>query len=487
MNLRHWCDLDEQIYVSETDEEYKQYAGLEYNEKLIENLAELKVSSSQIFIDFFSKPRELLLGSIEDIAYSKTKRLELELHNIRNTKIISTRNIFKGSPVNWSDWRQFNSIEENHERRKNVYDDFIAKTHYITPIVVKRFSLIKEVYTDFGEKHGLDPVTSYLEQEKISYSQLVDFIKYMGQRAKRPFQEALSEVSRSILGRQPEYYDDFYFFRNRVYSEIDKNFSRINPINEVKKVLIAMGFDLAKIHFDTEDRKNKYPSPICFFVRIPIDIRVLFKRETPIFDFQACFHETGHAIHASSVDPDIEYWNKYRISMGIAEIFSTFLERLTKRSQYIRSLTDSTNIDETTINKLIARTHLMELFFVTFYTANSLMKLEYWRQNLSADQACELYSRLIKEYMGMEVPGEYWLLHHILPESIMYVPSYLLAAVRAAELESCLGDRFGNMWWKEKGSGKWLREIMKPGAAINLSTFSRLDSSKFLDEITQLL
>ncbi|MFZ0203020.1 MAG: hypothetical protein WAL46_04920, partial [Nitrososphaeraceae archaeon] len=342
MNLNHWCDLDEQIYISETDEEYKQYAGLVYNEKLIENLAELKIRSSQIFIDFFSKPRELLLGSIEDIAYSKTKSLELELHNIRNTKIVSSRNMFKGSPVNWSTWRQFNSKEEDHEKRKDVYDEFIAKTHYITPIVVKRFSLIKEVYRDLGERYGLDPVSSYLEQEKISYSQLVEFIKSMGQRAKRPFQEALMEVSRSILGRQPEYYDDFYFFRNKVYSDIDKNFSRINPVNEVKKTLTYMDFDPSKIHFDTEDRKDKYPSPICFFVRIPTDIRVLYKRETPIFDFQACFHETGHAIHASSVDPNIEYWNKYRISMGIAEIFSTFLERLTKSRQYIQSLIGST-------------------------------------------------------------------------------------------------------------------------------------------------
>ena len=85
---------------------------------------------------------------------------------------------------------------QDHEKRKDVYDEFIAKTHYITPIVVKRFSLIKEVYRDLGKRYGLDPVTSYLEQEKISYSQLVEFIKSMGQRAKRPFQEALTEVSR---------------------------------------------------------------------------------------------------------------------------------------------------------------------------------------------------------------------------------------------------------------------------------------------------
>ena len=307
----------------------------------------------------------------------------------------------------------------------------------------------------------------------------------MGKKAKKPFREALTEVSKAVLNIQPKYYDYFYFFRNKVYSDIERNFSGIDPVNEVKKTLTNINFDLSKIHFDTEDRKDKYPSPICFFVRIPDDIRVLYKRESPIFDFQACFHETGHAMHASSVDPNMEYWNKYKISMGIAEIFSTFFERLTKNCRYIHSLFGSAKVNEIIINKLIARTHFMELFFVTFYTANSLMKLEYWQQNLSMDQACKVYSKLIKEYTGFEVPGEYWLLHHILPESIMYVPSYLLAAVRAAELEAYLRNKFGDLWWREHESGKSLGEIMRPGAAIDLSIFSRLDSSTFLNEIIE--
>jgi hypothetical protein len=485
LNLQHWCELDEQIYISETDEQYKQYAGLSYNEKLMEQLAEIKIGSSKIFINFFSKPRELLLGSIEDIAYSKTKKLELDLYNTRNTKIVSSRHMFKDSPINWSNWRQFNSLEGNHKKRKEVYDEFIAKTNYIAPIVEQRFSLIKNVYRDLGEIHGLDPVSSYLEQENISYDQLIEFIKSMGNKAKKPFREALTDVSKDVLNTQPEYYDDFYFFRNKIYSDIEGNFSSIDPVNEAKKTLTNMDFDLSKIHFDTQDRKNKYPSPICFFARIPDDIRVLFKRESPIFDFQACFHETGHAMHASSVDPNMEYWNKYKISMGIAEIFSTFFERLTKNSQYIHSLSASAKANEIVINKLIARTHFMELFFVTFYTANSLMKLEYWQQNLSVAKACQVYSKLIKEYTGFEVPGEYWLLHHILPESIMYVPSYLLAAVRAAGLEAYLRNKFGDMWWREKEAGKSLREIMRPGAAIDLSLFSRLDSSTFLNEIIE--
>jgi len=50
-----------------------------------------------------------------------------------------------------------------------------------------------------------------------------------------------------------------------------------------------------------------------------------------------------------------------------------------------------------TVNELESRNKFMELFFVTFYTANSLMKLEYWDKNLTVDKASDVYSRLIKE------------------------------------------------------------------------------------------
>lgn len=491
MNLQQWCELDELIYVSQADEEYKQYAGLDFKKEIIEQLAEIKLNNSKILIDFFSNPRLLLLGAIEDIAYSKNKRLELELHNTRNEKVSSSKYKFEGSAVNWSTWRQFNSHEKDHTKRKELFDEFILKTRYITPIIEKRFLSIKQVYEEYGyskvepkEENKLDPLSAYLEHENISYDKLIEFIKSMGERAKKPFEESSMDIGRTILGKEPEYYDDFYFFRNKIYSDIDSNFLAVDPLISVKKTLRAMEFDLSRIHFDTENRRNKYPSPICFFVRIPRDIRILYKRESPYFDFQACFHETGHAMHASSIDENNEYWNKYRIPMGIAEVFSTFLEGLTKNSSYVNPLL-GLNKDDKVMNKLISRNRFMELFFVTFYAANSLMKIEYWKRNLSIDQACKLYSRLIKEYTGFEIPGEYWLLHHILPESIIYVPSYLLAAVRAAELNTYMKNRFGDKWWTEKESGKNLREIMKSGASIDLSTFSNLDSSIFVKEITE--
>ena len=45
-------------------------------------------------------------------------------------------------------------------------------------------------------------------------------------------------------------------------------------------------------------------------------------------------------------------------------------------------------------------------------------------------------NRILSKLTILLIKGEYWLLHDILPESIMYVLFYLLAAVRAAELEN---------------------------------------------------
>jgi hypothetical protein len=482
MDLNQWCQLDEQIYIAEMDERYKQHAGLSYSERIVERLAEMRTISAETFVNFFSQPRELFLSSLENIADSSTKKLELKLYNLRNEKIISSRYRFDRAPVNWSTWRQFNSIEKDPKKRKHVFDEFISKTRYISPIIKERFDQMDRIYRQHSD-NKLTPLDGYLENEKVSYSHLRNFVKSMGRQARKPFQEALQAMSKKVLGRKAEYYDDFYFFRNRIYADLEKEFVGVNPPELVSRTLATMQFDLSSIQIDTEQRKNKYPSPICFFVQVPKDIRVLYKSESPYFDLQGCYHEMGHAVHASSINAQAEYWNRYSFSMGIAEIFSIFLERLTKNRKYLSSLGIKNN---QILEEIQARNNFMDLFFVTFYTANSLMKAEFWHEKLSMEKASDLYARLIKEYTDFEMPGEYWMLHHILPDAIMYVPSYLIAAVRAVELDHHLQDKFGEKWWTQVETGKYVREIIQSGAAINLSRFSRLDSSLFMNELTNI-
>jgi oligoendopeptidase F len=188
----------------------------------------------------------------------------------------------------------------------------------------------------------------------------------------------------------------------------------------------------------------------------------------------------GHAVHASSIDPELEYWDRYCFPMGIAEVFSIFLERLTKDRKYLVHLGIK---DHRVLDELCERNRFMELFFVTFYAANSLMKIEFWKKHLGVEEASELYARLMNRYTGIDMPGQYWMLHHILPDAVMYVPSYLLAAVRAAELEKLLKDEYGEEWWLDPKSGDLLKEIMRPGANLDIKRFSKLDVSHYLRQI----
>jgi hypothetical protein len=60
----------------------------------------------------------------------------------------------------------------------------------------------------------------------------------------------------------------------------------------------------------------------------------------------------------------------------------------------------------------------------------------------------------------------------------------MLAAIRAAELERYLMNRFGEKWWNEPPAGKKLKEIMSKGDKINLKEFSKLDQSTLMKDIT---
>jgi len=149
LDLREWCNLDEILYTAETNEQYLQFAGYDYDKRNIENLSKMKSLISEIFIRSFSEPKILFLSSIENLSESITKPLELKLHDLRGTKIKSDTLKFNGKPVNWNTWRQFNSNENDDNKRKIVFDEFIKKTKYISPVINLRFKKIKEIYFDF--------------------------------------------------------------------------------------------------------------------------------------------------------------------------------------------------------------------------------------------------------------------------------------------------------------------------------------------------
>jgi hypothetical protein len=200
----------------------------------------------------------------------------------------------------------------------------------------------------------------------------------------------------------------------------------------------------------------------------------------PFTDMESSMHEHGHGMHFISISEDAHYWDKYTIPNGVAEMFSTLVERLMRKKAF---LTRQFKASEEVADDVAERTRFMELYFLTFYAANSLMKVEFWEENLSMEQANDRYERHAEEFMGMRLPGKYWQLHHVMPDYDLYSPSYMVAAVRAAELDRKLTNLFGANWWTDKRAGNYICTVAKDGASIKLSGFSRLDTGPYLKDL----
>ena len=308
-------------------------------------------------------------------------------------------------------------------------------------------------------------------------------VSRLGELAKAPFRDSLALYSAEILGRPAEYYDDYYFFRNRVFRRYaEKLPTTEKPIGKIIKTMKRMGLDASRIVVDDANRKGKNASAFCFAIKVPTDVRISYRKANPLEDFASVFHEFGHGIHFSSIDPKASFSDRYWVASGVAEIFSIFFEGLIHEKGFLTAELGLSGRRR----DIMERFRFNSLFFAAFYAANSTLKLRYWHDRLSFDALDGLYADLTERFLGIRYPGAYWKLHHVMPEYILYSPSYLIAAVRALELRNALVERFGDTYWKERESGKALLELMRPGQSLDLS-FSKLDEAAYVKSLSSPL
>ncbi|MBI4016651.1 MAG: hypothetical protein HY363_03075 [Candidatus Aenigmarchaeota archaeon] len=469
--LAAWEQTAEQLHVKLSDEYFKLETGLAYSKAKISSLERLSRQHAELFLQNFSAPRKLYLDCIATIAKAKTHNSLLRLHELRKEKICVKKIKFNNAPVCWTSWRTFAAQASDYER-KTVFDSFINKVKFITPEITKYFDVSRKIYS----KYDINPLQVYLEDHNISAETLRDILCKLGNGTKDKFKTEFRKYTKKFLGRTPQYYDDFYFMRNIVFKDLEEGF-HVDAKQSVLKSLLELGFNPHIIKVDSVDRAQKFPSPFCSFVKIPDDIRVSYKMENPLNTAIALYHEFGHAAHAITINPQLPYHKKYVLSEGLTETFSIFLENLLSDENYLVQVLE---LPQNYAQELVKRIRFTEHYAIVFYVANSFLKIDQWEKNLTAKQMNEAYAQYLKEWTGLDVPGQYWQLHHILPESLMYVPSYLLAMARAHEITELLKKECGKWWWANKRAGDELRTVMMQGADSKVGDFQTLDIDSYL-------
>jgi hypothetical protein len=420
-------------------------------------------------------PRPLLYATIRGSRASEYTRLDNEIYRMRGETVSVDDG---GETVNLNNWRLFNRTHVRDPlRRRRVFDALLDGAQALTPRLAERFSLSRELFGRFG----MTPLDAYLEEEGVTYAGLTDLIDSTARAAGPGFGEALVANAAELIGHVPAYYDDFYVFSNVIYEPIDRLFAEVDFARLFGPIYEGLGFNPSQIDVDGEPRQGKHASPVCFAVRVPDEVYVLYQRTSPVYDYTGYSHEMGHALHFASVEGSMSYMDRYLVPAGVAEIFSILFEALATTPRF---LSEEVGLPAEAIDELGRRERFMDLYFLTFYGANSMFKLRYWTEHPDMYAADALYANLYRTYVGLDMPGRYWQTHHVVALSDVYAPSYLLAKVRSVELRRLLEERFTERWWRNPEAGTYLRdELMGPGRRIALEGFSRLDPRPYLSSL----
>ncbi len=442
--------------------------------ELMRHLSQRLTEISQTFLSDFSEPRSMYLESIATIAAAKRLDVELEFDDMRMERISTEKYDVKGRRLNWGSWRQFNSTTNDPERRKGVFDDFVSKAPSIADLVRKRMQISKEVYSEYD----MTPLDSYLELEQIGFDDLHGLLSRLGDGARGPFLEAAEHFAPDVLGKQEvEYFDDYYTWNGRIFGPLSEYFDGASPLEKVRSFLAGWGIDASRIKVDDQDREKKSPSAFCFGIQIPNDVRVVYRKVSPFSDFGSVFHEFGHGIHGISGRSDDPVWKRYIIPRSVAETFSTLLESMLDNPEY---LGEHLGLHKDSIRNVLDRRRFMHLAFLTFYAANSIMKMEFWKYSYTVEQAANRWQELTKRFF-IEVPGYYWVLHHIMPNYDMYSPSYVIANLRVSAIRKRLKEKFGDRWWKRTETGAFVRGIAETRGEFDIKAW-QLNPEDFLEE-----
>ena len=138
----------------------------------------------------------LFIMSVGAVGMAVTYRQLLKLYAARTTKVVSKEFKFGGAPVNWGSWRQFAASTDDASARKRIFDDFVVKSSALAPLIQSRF----ETYRGLLAKFGTDPLSVYLRHEGVSYGRLSSMVERLGELARGPFRDSLSQYSAEILG-----------------------------------------------------------------------------------------------------------------------------------------------------------------------------------------------------------------------------------------------------------------------------------------------
>ncbi len=249
-------------------------------------------------------------------------------------------------------------------------------------------------------------------------------------------------------------HDIGFLFRAK---EFDRLFPQENMMKALNATLDGMGLPLdanKNINLDVEVREKKSPRAFCSTIRVPEQIMLCIMPKGGLDDYRSLFHEMGHSQHFSNVDPRMPFEFKYLGDNSVTESNVFLFENLLADKSWLLHTMAMSDEDATNVAQFIS---FETLYMIRRYAAKLIYELEL---HTGAKNPEKLYSSILEGALKFKHPEIHYLYDM---DPGFYAANYIRAWMFEVQLRTVLDSKFGEMWWKEKECGNFLKEMWSSG------------------------
>jgi hypothetical protein len=212
------------------------------------------------------------------------------------------------------------------------------------------------------------------------------------------------------------------------------------------------------IEVDAEPRPRKHPRACCFAPRVPGEVIVLLAPRGGVDDWEALFHETGHAFHAAFTSPDLPVERRRIGDPALTETWAFLLHYRIADPAWIPDVVPAPRAER--FARAIA---FRKLALLRRYAAKIRYELELNALPAGVDPRplADLYAEELSSATGYVYREGSYLAD---TDPLLYSVDYLRAWCLEVQLAESLRERFGRRFWRERGAGELLKQLWNTGS-----------------------
>lgn len=285
------------------------------------------------------------------------------------------------------------------------------------------------------------------------------------------YKELVTARCRRLYGKDPAETPPWQSKNIYWGKDFDPYFPEENFLAFTYSFFAGLGMDireLPNVTVDDVDRPQKEPRAACWPFDVPRDVRVNLKPVGGADDYEAAFHEFGHALHGAYTDPDLPFEFRMLGSNELTETYAIFFEQMFHDRDFL--------LEELGMPQEVVDDFLRYKLLLDMGTARSIAFDVFYDEALHAgelEDPLALYdAELDKQRLFPKYPFRVEATYLSMDEGF-YALYYMAAFYGTAQLRAKVVERFGPQWYKDPAAGEFFVDLFRRGDAWTLPEMLR--------------